>query len=120
MVRSFRARFPDIELVLHLHNNRGIAMANLLTALQAGVDRFDTALGGIGGCPNVPRAAGNLPTEDVVYMLEDMGISTGIELEAIIAAARLLETIVGGPLPGQVMKSGPRIGAADGRQTCAG
>jgi hydroxymethylglutaryl-CoA lyase len=120
MVGSFQERFPDVELVLHLHNNRGTAMANLLTALQAGVDRFDTALGGIGGCPNVPWAAGNLPTEDVVCMLEDMGVSTGIELEVIIAAARELEAIVGGTLPGQVMKSGPRICAADGRQMCKG
>jgi hydroxymethylglutaryl-CoA lyase len=120
MVRSFRDRFPGSELVLHLHNNRGTAMANLLAALQAGVDRFDTALGGIGGCPNVPRAAGNLPTEDVVYMLEDMGISTGIELEAIIAAARLLESIVGRPLPGQVMKSGPRTGTAGEQPICNG
>jgi hydroxymethylglutaryl-CoA lyase len=120
LVQSFRERFPDIELVLHLHNNRGTAMANLLTALQAGVDRFDTALGGIGGCPNVPQAAGNLPTEDVVYMLEDMGISTGIDLDGIVAAARLLERIVGGTLPGQVMKSGPRIDVAGGRPTCSG
>jgi hydroxymethylglutaryl-CoA lyase len=83
-------------------------MANLYTALQAGVKMFDTALGGIGGCPNVPQAAGNLPTEDTVYMLEDMGVDTGIDLAAIIKAAHLLEKILGQALPGQVMKSGPR------------
>jgi hydroxymethylglutaryl-CoA lyase len=114
-VRRFQDRFPEVDLVLHLHNNRGTAMANLLTALQIGVRHFDTALGGIGGCPNVPQAAGNLATEDVVYMLEDMGVTTGIDLEAIIMAARLLETIVGTPLPGQVMKSGPRIAAVEPR-----
>jgi hydroxymethylglutaryl-CoA lyase len=83
-------------------------MANLYAALEAGADTFDTALGGIGGCPNVPLAAGNLPTEDVVFMLEDMGYDTGIDLMKIIAAAKRLEAILGGTLPGQVMKSGPR------------
>jgi hydroxymethylglutaryl-CoA lyase len=118
MARSFQERFPKIDLVLHFHNNRGTAMANLLAALQAGVNRFDTALGGIGGCPNVPKAAGNLATEDVVYMLEDMGVATGIQLDAIITAAQLLESILGFPLPGQVMKSGPRL--VKERQACVG
>jgi hydroxymethylglutaryl-CoA lyase len=108
MVREFRVRFPGADFVLHFHNNRGTAMANLFAALLAGATSFDTALGGIGGCPNVPRAAGNLPTEDVVYMLEDMGVNTGIDLEALIGAAHLLENILGYTLPGQVMKSGPR------------
>ncbi len=117
MVRNFRDHFPDVDLILHLHNNRGTAMANLFAALQSGVIRFDTALGGIGGCPNVPQAAGNLATEDVVYMLEDMGVSTGISLEALITAAQLLESMLGFPLPGQVMKSGPRT-AVSIRPTC--
>jgi hydroxymethylglutaryl-CoA lyase len=108
MVRAFRDRFPDTDFALHFHNNRGTAMANLLAALLAGATTFDTALGGIGGCPNVPKAAGNLSTEDVVFMLEDMGVGTDIDLERIIGAALLLETILGYTLPGQVMKSGPR------------
>jgi hydroxymethylglutaryl-CoA lyase len=108
MVLKFRDRFPGVEFILHFHNNRGTAMANLLTALMAGATTFDTALGGIGGCPYVPQAAGNLPTEDVVFMLEDMGVCTGIDLKAIIGAAHLLEKILGYSLPGQVMKSGPR------------
>jgi hydroxymethylglutaryl-CoA lyase len=108
MVQQFQNRFPGSDFVLHFHNNRGTAMANLLSALMAGATKFDTALGGIGGCPYVPQAAGNLPTEDVVYMLEDLGISTGIDLEAIIRAAHLLEKMLGYELPGQVMKSGPR------------
>jgi len=108
MVRRFQDRFPDVGLILHFHNNRGTAMTNLFAALTAGAVNFDTALGGIGGCPYVPLAAGNLPTEDVVFMLEDMGIDTGIELTAIIEAAKLLEEILGYTLPGQVMKSGPR------------
>jgi hydroxymethylglutaryl-CoA lyase len=108
LVRGFKDRFSDTHFGLHLHNNRGTAMANLYVALQNGVEMFDTALGGIGGCPNVPQAAGNLPTEDVVYMLEDIGVNTGIDLEAIIKAAQRLEEILGKTLPGQVMKSGPR------------
>ncbi|UCH21999.1 MAG: hydroxymethylglutaryl-CoA lyase [Deltaproteobacteria bacterium] len=108
MVGQFQDRLPRADIILHFHNNRGTAMANLLSALTAGTTRFDTALGGMGGCPYVPQAAGNLPTEDVVYMLEEMGINTGIDLEAIIRAARLLQKILGYELPGQVMKSGPR------------
>jgi hydroxymethylglutaryl-CoA lyase len=108
LVGRFRDRFSETDLVLHFHNNRGTAMANLLSALMAGATQFDTALGGIGGCPYVPQAAGNLPTEDVVFMLEDMGIHTGIDLEAVIKASHLLEKTLGYDLPGQVMKSGPR------------
>ena len=108
LVGQFRDRFSGTDLVLHFHNNRGTAMANLLSALMAGATQFDTALGGIGGCPYVPRAVGNLSTEDAVFMLEDMGIHTGIDLEALIKASHLLEKILGYTLPGQVMKSGPR------------
>ncbi len=108
LVESFRKQFPEAALGLHFHDNRGTAMANLYAALMAGADIFDTSLGGIGGCPNVPDAAGNLPTADVVYMLEDMGIDTGIDLDAVIEAAHMLEQILGKKLPGQVMKSGPR------------
>jgi hydroxymethylglutaryl-CoA lyase len=105
-VSFFSKRLPDIPLCLHLHNNRGIAMANLYAGYLAGVTLFDTSLGGIGGCPNVPQAAGNLATEDVVFMFEEMGVQTNINLTALISAARMLEEILGHPLPGQVMKSG--------------
>jgi hydroxymethylglutaryl-CoA lyase len=108
MVNAFQKKFRDTELILHFHNNRGTAMANLLAALMAGARTFDTALGGIGGCPNVPLAAGNIATEDVVFMLEDMDVSTGIHLSKLIDAAHLLEKRLGYTLPGQVMKSGPR------------
>ncbi|MCF8026189.1 MAG: hydroxymethylglutaryl-CoA lyase [Desulfobacteraceae bacterium] len=107
LVQDFKDQF-DVDFSLHFHNNRGTAMTNLYAALTAGATVFDTALGGIGGCPNVPLAAGNLPTEDVVYMLEDMGIATGINLVSLIKAAHLLEKRLGRTLPGQVMKSGPR------------
>jgi len=108
LVKGFTRRFPEIPYSLHFHNNRGTAMANLYAALEAGADTFDTALGGIGGCPNVPQAAGNLATEDVVYLLEDLGCDTGIDLMKLITAAQRLEAILGRTLPGQVMKSGPR------------
>lgn len=107
MVTTLKDRFRDTEFVLHLHNNRGSAMANLYAGLQAGISGFDTALGGIGGCPSVPQAAGNLPTEDVVSMLEDMGIETGIDLSVLLDAARFLQKSLNQMLPGQVLKSGP-------------
>lgn len=107
MVSCFKNQLPGISLCLHLHNNRGVAMANLYAGYLSGVSMFDTSLGGIGGCPNVPQAAGNLATEDVVFMFEEMGVDTGMDLPKLIKAARLLETILQHPLPGQVMKSGP-------------
>jgi hydroxymethylglutaryl-CoA lyase len=108
---ALQDRFGHLEFVLHFHNNRGSAMANLLAGLEAGVTIFDTALGGMGGCPNVPQAAGNLSTEDVVCMLEDMGIHTGIDLEALVAAARALQKNLNQILPGNVLKSGPILPA---------
>ena len=108
LVKKVAGRAEGIDIALHLHNNRGTAMTNLFAAMMAGATLFDTALGGIGGCPYVPQAAGNLPTEDVVFMLEDMGVDTGIDLEAVIRAAHRLEEFMGYTLPGQVMKSGPR------------
>ena len=99
---------PDARLCLHLHNNRGIAMANLYEGYREGIRIFDAALGGIGGCPNVPKAAGNLCTEDVVFMFDEMGVETGIDLMKLIEASHALETLLGYTLPGQVMKSGPR------------
>lgn len=113
-VGAVAVRLEGRELICHFHNNRGVAMANLLAALQAGVTVFDTALGGIGGCPNVPRAAGNLASEDVVFMLNAMGIETSIDLAALIKAARLLEKMIGFELPGQTMKSGSIANACCG------
>ena len=105
-VSFFMAELPDTRFCLHLHNNRGVAMANLYAGYLAGVTMFDTSLGGIGGCPNVPQAAGNLATEDVVFMFEEMGVSTGMDLYGLIEAAKQLEKMLGHPLPGQMMKSG--------------
>ena len=115
MAAVFQKQLPGLELCLHLHNNRGTAMANCYAGYLAGIRMFDASLGGIGGCPNVPRAAGNLATEDVVFFFEAMGVATGLDLPGLIRAAHRLETILGHPLPGQVMKSGlPETGGTAG------
>jgi hydroxymethylglutaryl-CoA lyase len=98
---------PD-GVSLHFHNTRGTGLANVLAALERGVSRFDASVGGLGGCPYAPGATGNIVTEDLVHMLEDMGIDTGVDLDALIACAHLAQDIVGRELPGQVMRAGPR------------
>ena len=96
------------EVGLHFHNTRGTGLANVVIALELGVTRFDASIGGLGGCPYAPGATGNIVTEDLVHMLEDMGIDTGVDLDALIACAQMAQTIVGRELPGQVMRAGPR------------
>jgi hydroxymethylglutaryl-CoA lyase len=99
----------DLGIVgLHLHDTRGTGLANAYAALQRGVSRFDASIGGLGGCPYAAGASGNIATEDLVHMIEDLGIDTGISLDGLIAAAHLAEEIVGRRLPGQVMRAGPR------------
>lgn len=102
-----RDRFPTLPLGLHLHDTRGMGLANLVAGLRAGINTFDASVGGLGGCPFAPVASGNISTEDAVHMLEAMGVRTGIELGALVEAARLAERLVGFTLPGQVMKAGP-------------
>jgi len=99
---------PADQIALHLHNTRGTGLANLVVAARHGVRRFDASIGGLGGCPFSPGATGNVPTEDVVHLLDALGATTGVDLEALIAAARSIEEVVGRQLPGQVMRSGPR------------
>jgi len=101
----------------HFHDTRGAGLANLLAAVQAGCTDFDTAVGGLGGSPTAPGAGGNVASEDAVHMLEDMGVSTGIDLDALLAAARTAAELVGHRLRGQVLAAGPRtrragVGAA--------
>ena len=108
VISRVRERHPDIPLLLHFHDTRGTALANLLTALELGVTEFDAAVGGLGGCPYAPGATGNVATEEVVHMLHDMGIDTGIDLAELLAAARLAERIVGRELPSGVLRAGPR------------
>jgi len=108
LVGAIRERWPDLTLKLHLHDTRGTAMANALAAMELGVCKFDAAVGGLGGCPFAGHkgAAGNVCTEDLVYMCEEMGSDTGIDLDALVGAAKLAEELVGHPLPGKVMKGG--------------
>lgn len=103
---AYRERYPETPLRLHFHNTRGMGLANVLAALEAGVDRIDASVGGLGGSPYAAGATGNIPTEDLVHMLHEMGIETGIDLEALIGCARLLEELLERELPGQVMKAG--------------
>ncbi len=108
VVGAVRSRFPDLQLALHLHDTRGMGIANAFAGVEMGVDIFDAAVGGLGGCPFAGHrgAAGNVCTEDLVFMLQEMGIETGIDLEKMIEAARLAEDIVGHPLPSAVMHGG--------------
>jgi hydroxymethylglutaryl-CoA lyase len=111
LVGSFRFRHPEVPLNLHFHNTRGTGLANVLAALELGVDDFDASVGGLGGCPYAPGASGNIATEELVYMVEDMGVGTGVDLAAMSEAAAAAERIVGRELPSQVLRAGPRTRA---------
>jgi hydroxymethylglutaryl-CoA lyase len=99
-------------MLLHFHNTRGTALANVYTALQLGVTEFDASVGGLGGCPYAPGASGNVATEEVVHMLHDMGVDTGVDLDALLDAAHLAQEIVGRELPSGVLRAGPRLPSA--------
>jgi hydroxymethylglutaryl-CoA lyase len=108
VVEPVRSAHPDTPLLLHFHNTRGTALANILTALELGVTEFDASVGGLGGCPYAPGATGNVATEEVVHMLHDMGVDTGVDLDAMIEVAALAQRIVGRELPSGVLRAGPR------------
>ncbi len=107
-IGAIRARWPDLVLKLHLHDTRGTAMANAVAALELGVREFDSSIGGLGGCPFAGHkgAAGNICTEDLAFTCEEMGIDTGLDLDALIRAAKLAEEMVGHTVPGKIMKGG--------------
>jgi hydroxymethylglutaryl-CoA lyase len=107
MVRALDA-LPIDAIAMHMHDTRGTALANVLVGLELGIRHFDASVGGMGGCPYAPGAAGNVATEDLVYMLEGMGVRTGIDLERLVEAARAAESIVGRQLPGKVHRAGIR------------
>jgi len=106
MCEVLQQRFPDLQLTLHFHNTRGMGLANVLAAVQSGIDRFDGSLGGLGGCPYAPGASGNICSEDAIHMLDAMGCDTGINLQRLLPIAGQLPDIVGHAVPGQVAKSG--------------
>ncbi len=103
---------PEVKLSLHLHDTRGLGLANMVAGLQAGVRIFDAALGGLGGCPFIPAASGNIATEDAVFALEEMGVSTGIDWQALAALARRLEDMLERRLPGRMAHIAAPAGAA--------
>ncbi|MDH3715730.1 MAG: hydroxymethylglutaryl-CoA lyase [Gammaproteobacteria bacterium] len=108
-VEAIRETAPDLPITLHFHNTRGIGLANVMAGLQLGIDRYESSFGGIGGCPFAPKATGNICTEDLIYLLHEMGVQTGIDLRKLTGIARDVETAVAHDLPGQVMKAGLRL-----------
>jgi hydroxymethylglutaryl-CoA lyase len=101
-----QAKYPDLQWTLHFHNTRGMGLANALAALQAGVRRFDCSLGGLGGCPYAPGATGNICTEELVHMFDLMGLNTQMNLDLLLECAAELRTLVGRPLPSQLLLAG--------------
>jgi hydroxymethylglutaryl-CoA lyase len=105
VVDAVSARIPMTELALHFHDTRGTALANVYAGLEAGVAIFDSSSGGLGGCPYAPGAAGNLSTEDLVYMLDGLGIATGVNLPGVVTASRLIAPFLGHPLPSRYLQA---------------
>ena len=108
-------KFPHVKWFLHLHNTRGMALANIVAGMNAGVIRYDASLAGLGGCPFAPGASGNVASEDVLHMLREMGIESGIDLDKMIALARRLQQWVGHDTDSAMLRAGPCGGTA-----CAG
>jgi len=108
IVEMMAREIPIDRLAMHMHDTRGTALANVLVGLEMGLRNFDASVGGMGGCPYAPGAAGNLATEDLVYMLHGMGIATGIDLDRLVEAGRVAESLVGHGLPGKVHQAGVR------------
>jgi hydroxymethylglutaryl-CoA lyase len=106
LVGRLREALPGVRLRAHFHNTRNTGLANAWAAASAGVEALDSSIGGIGGCPFAPAATGNIPTEDLVYLLERGGFRTGLELEALIATSRWLQTSLGRAVPGMLVKAG--------------
>ena len=106
MVTLLQLQLPHTQLTLHFHNTRGMGLANLLAAAEAGITRFDGSLGGLGGCPYAPGASGNICSEDAIHMLDAMGYDTGIDLDRLLHVARDLPNIVDHDVPSQVAKAG--------------
>ncbi len=108
ILELFLSEIPAEMLAMHMHDTRGTALSNIMVGLEMGIRTFDAAVGGLGGCPYAPGAAGNVATEDLVYMLEGMGIETGIALDKLVQAGQVASAIVGHELSGKVHKAGVR------------
>ncbi|MGI8773690.1 MAG: hydroxymethylglutaryl-CoA lyase [Actinomycetota bacterium] len=108
LIETLRDSHPEVELNMHFHDTRGTGLANVLTALELGVDYFDASVGGMGGSPYAAGATGNIATEDLVHMLADMNIVTGVDLDRLLDAARFAQGFINGDLPSKVLRAGPR------------
>ena len=108
LMNRLRRELPTTKLSLHIHNTRGLGLANVLAALEEGIDTFDAALGGLGGCPVVPNATGNISTEDLVNMLSEMGIETGVDVHGVMSASGIAQDFLGRRLPSYVLSAGTR------------
>jgi hydroxymethylglutaryl-CoA lyase len=109
LCQSIAREFPQLQVALHFHNTRGLGLVNVVTGLELGITRFESSFGGLGGCPFAVGATGNVCTEDLVYLMDELGIASGIGLGGMIEIAQSIQTILGHDLPGQVMKAGPRL-----------
>jgi hydroxymethylglutaryl-CoA lyase len=118
-VQRLQSRLPELPLNLHFHNTRGIGLVNVMEGLALGITSYESSLAGIGGCPFAPGATGNICSEDTVHLMQQLGIETGIDLDKLIAVARRMEQVLGRPLPGQVMRSGPRLRRYQLEEQCA-
>jgi hydroxymethylglutaryl-CoA lyase len=112
LVSALQREFPDVAWALHFHNTRGIAMANVITGLELGIDRYESSFAGLGGCPFAVGATGNVCSEDLIYLFDELGINCGVNLDSMINIAKRLEVLLGRKLPGQVMKAGGRLAVA--------
>jgi len=108
-INAIRDNVPDFNITLHFHNTRGVGLANVMTGLNEGITDYESCFGGMGGCPFAPNATGNICSEDLIYLLHEMGIETGIDLDKTIEIAKKVESLVGHKLPGQVMRAGHRL-----------
>ena len=108
VVKKNQERNPDVNLGLHFHNTRGIGLVNVMAGMSCGISRFESSIGGLGGCPFAPGASGNICTEDLIYLMEECGVETGVDLAKLIVCAEHVQELLGRELPGQVMKAGPR------------
>ena len=108
LVEAVRTRWPDYPVALHLHDTRGLGIANAMAGLELGVARFDASVGGLGGCPFAGNrsAAGNIATEELALLCDRMGIETGIDIPALLGVAQIAEEIVNHPLPGKLFRAG--------------
>jgi len=117
LMRKLRNEAPLAHYSLHFHNTRGLGLANVLAGLEEGVDTFDSSCGGLGGCPVVPGGSGNIPTEDLVNMLEEMGIGTGIDLSLVMTTSKKLQNFLHRPMASHVLASGTRKQLFEGAAT---